>query len=204
MRIDHVIYAAPHLETAVSDLEARLGVRAAGGGQHTGQGTHNRLLALGAMTYLEIIAPDPRQGEPVRPRPYGVDGVEAARFVGWALTCDDIEQARTQARAAGFDPGEVIEGHRLTSTGDMVRYRITSNALTAGVVPFLIGWGDTPHPAASAPAGLVLTSVRVEHPDPSTVLGPLHAVGASVEVRQSAEAALVVGIGGPRGAAVLR
>lgn len=57
MLIDHIIYAAPELQAAVDDIENRPGVRAAGGGQHTGQGTHNKVLALGPRTYLEIIAP---------------------------------------------------------------------------------------------------------------------------------------------------
>ena len=117
MRIDHIIYAAPDLEAAVDVIEKRLGVRAAGGGQHVGQGTHNTLLALGPRTYLEIVAPDPNQPEPAAPRPYGVDGVTRAGLVGWALTRDDIERAVSEARAKGFDPGDVIDGHRVTATG---------------------------------------------------------------------------------------
>lgn len=117
MRIDHIIYAVPDLEEAVEDLEQRLGVRPAGGGQHDGQGTRNRLLALGPRTYLEIAAPDPHQPEPAAPRPYGVEGVTRAGLVGWALACDDIEEALGAARARGFDPGDVIDGHRLTAAG---------------------------------------------------------------------------------------
>ena len=45
MRIDHLIFAVPELGDGVAKLEARFGVRAAGGGQHVGQGTHNKLLA---------------------------------------------------------------------------------------------------------------------------------------------------------------
>ena len=59
MLIDHLIYGALDLETAVADIDKRFGVRAGSGGKHTGQGTHNKLLSLGPKTCLEIIAPDP-------------------------------------------------------------------------------------------------------------------------------------------------
>ena len=72
--IDHLIYRAPDLVNAVAEVEERLGVRAQASGQHTGLGTHNALLTLGRQTYLEIIAPDPRQPQPPAPRPFGPDG----------------------------------------------------------------------------------------------------------------------------------
>jgi hypothetical protein len=204
MRIDHLIHAAPELEAEVDAIEKRWGVRAAGGGQHLGQGTHNTLLALGPWTYLEIVAPDPGQPEPATPRPYGVDGVTRAGLVGWAVTCDDIEKARDEARAKGFDPGDVIEGNRRTADGDMLRWHVTRNALTAGVIPFLISWGDTPHPAASAPSGLTIESLHIEHPDPPFVTTRLHALGAEVEVRPAPQPALVAELMGPNGRHELR
>jgi catechol 2,3-dioxygenase-like lactoylglutathione lyase family enzyme len=199
MRIDHVIYAAPDLEAAVTAMNGRLGVRAVGGGQHLGQGTHNTLLALGPLAYLEIIAPDPQQPEPAVPRPYGVDGVTGAGLVGWALACDDIEKAVGQARARGFDPGDVIDGHRLSATGTMLRWRVTRNALTAGVIPFLISWGDTPHPRTTATPGVTLESLTIEHPDPDSVVARLHCLDAEVEVRPAREPALVLQVRGPTG-----
>lgn len=204
MQIDHIIYAVPDLETAVDEIHERLGVRASGGGQHTGQGTHNKVLALGSRMYLEIIAPDPRQPEPAGPRPYGVDGIAHPGIVGWALACDDIEDALRTARANGFDPGDVVEGHRQTQTDDVLRWRITSNAMSAGVVPFLISWGRAPHPATSSPAGITLESIHVEHPDPDRILAHLHALGAGVDVRPAAEPALVVRLKSPNGRHELR
>ena len=148
MLIDHIIYADLDLDAAVADIERRFGVRAGGGGKHLGKGTHNKVLALGPRTYLEIVAPDPEQPDPSTPRPYGVDGITGGGLVGWALACADIQATLAQVRARGFDPGDVVDGRRVGPTGTL-QWRSTRNALRAGVIPFLISWGDTPHPAGA-------------------------------------------------------
>ena len=102
MVIDHLVYAAPDLAAAVADVEERFGVRAQAGGQHIGLGTHNALLALGAKTYLEIIAPDPGQPAPSVPRPFGVGGLRHGGLVSWALAYGDIDAAVARARAAAM------------------------------------------------------------------------------------------------------
>lgn len=204
MLIDHVIYAHPDLDAAVAEIEELFGVRAAGGGQHSGRGTHNKVLALGPRTYLELIAPDPGQPEPSRPRPYGVEGITRGRLVGWALASDDIEGAVARACSMGFDPGGVIDGQRVSATGTMLRWRVSGNAQTAGLVPFLIDWGDTPHPAVGAATGLDLVSVHLEHPEPPTLARALAAMRADVEVRKASARALVARIGGPHGEQELR
>jgi hypothetical protein len=202
--VDHLIYAAPDLAAAVDDLEGQLGVRARAGGRHIGLGTHNALLALGPRTYLEIIAPDPGQPEPSIPRPLGIDDVTRGELVGWALACDDIDQAVAEARSRGYDPGEVDDGHRVGSAGTVLRWRAARSPLADGLVPFLICWGGTEHPARSAPQGLILTSVQIEHPDPPSLAPPLMALGADVDVRPAKAPALVAHLSGPNGSTVLR
>jgi hypothetical protein len=202
--VDHLIYAVPDLAAAVADLEGRFGVRAQAGGRHIGLGTHNALLALGPRTYLEIIAPDPDQPEPSIPRPFGIGGVTRGELVGWALACDDIDQAVARARSRGYDPGEVDDGHRVGPAGTVLRWRGAYSPVADGLVPFLICWGGTEHPARSAPHGLILTSVQIEHPDPPSLAPPLMALGADVEVRPAKTPALVAHLSGPNGSKVLR
>jgi hypothetical protein len=204
MLIDHIIYAHPDLDAAVDEIEDRFGVQATGGGQHPGRGTHNKVLALGSHSYLEIIAPDPGQPEPSGSRPYGVEGITHGHLVGWALASDDIEDAAARARSLGFDPGGVVEGQRVSSTGTLLRWRATGNAQVGGLVPFLIDWGSTPHPAIDAPPGLDLVSVHLEHPEPRSLSTALAAMGADVAVQEAAEPALVAHIVGPKGEQVLR
>jgi hypothetical protein len=203
--IDHLVYAVPSLPAAIADVAERFGVRAHPGGKHVGLGTRNALLALGPRTYLEIIAPDPGQPEPSAPRPFGVDGVSHGRLAGWALACDDIDAAVARARSHGCDPGEVIDGQRVGPTGTALRWRMTSSQTAGGgLAPFLISWGDTEHPARSAPRGLTLQAFYIEHPDPGSLAPLLTVLGADVEIRPAAAAALVARLDGPNGRTVLR
>jgi hypothetical protein len=185
-------------------VEGRFGVRARAGGTHPGQGTHNALLALGAQTYLEIIAPDPGQLAPPAPRPFGVDGLRRGGLVGWALACDDIDAAVARARSRGYDPGEVSGGQRATPAGAVLRWRLTRNAMPGSLIPFLISWGGTEHPARSAPPGLTLQAFHLEHPDPPSLAPLLTALGADVEIRPAATAAFAARLSGPNGSHVLR
>ena len=203
MLVDHLIYAAPDLAAAVADLEGRFGIQAQPGGKHVGLGTHNALLALGPRTYLEIIAPDPDQPEPV-PRPFGVGSVNRGKLVGWALACDNIDRAVAEACGHGYDLGEVVDGHRVGPEGTVLRWRAAGGALADDLVPFLICWGNTEHPARSAPHGLILKSIEIEHPDPPSLAPVLMALGANVEVRKGQAPALVAHLSGPNGSKVLR
>jgi hypothetical protein len=204
MLIDHLIYAAPDLRAAVADVEERLGVRALDGGRHTGLGTHNALLALAPQTYLEIIAADPGQPQPSMPRPFDIDGISHSGLAGWALACDDIDATVARARRNGYDPGEAIDGQRTGPTGTVLHWRMTPSRTADGLVPFLISWGGTEHPARSAPRGVTLETFHLEHPDPPSVVPLLAALGADVEIRPAAIAALVARLRGPNGSVVLR
>jgi hypothetical protein len=204
MLIDHLVYAVPDLAAAVAEVEERFGVRAKAGGKHIGLGTHNALLGLGTQTYLEIIAPDPGQPEPAMPRPFGVDGVRRRGLVGWALACDDIDAAVVRARSHGYDPGEAADGQRVGPTGTVRRWRLTLNAMAGGLIPFLISWGDTEHPARSAPPGLTLEAFHLEHPDPPSLAPALTALGTDVEIRPAGTPALIARLSGPNGSMVLR
>jgi hypothetical protein len=204
--LDHLIWAAPDLEAEVERLERLTGVRAKLGGQHPGGGSWNALLGLGADSYLEIIAPDPAQPVPARPRWFGLDTLTRPRLVTWAARATDLDRRVAEARAAGIPLGEVRSGQRELGSGELLSWRLTYPDLVVGdgVVPFLIDWGDSPHPAHSAPEGIRLLDLHAEHPKPAIIADPLERLGVGLLVLPGPRPALIATLETRRGRVVLR
>lgn len=204
--IDHLVYAVPDLGAGVSRLEGLLGVRAAYGGKHVGLGTHNALLSLGVGVYLEIIAPDPEEPRPERPLPFGLEESREPRLAAWCARPGDLDGTVARARAAGYDPGDIVPGSRRRPDGVDVAWRLSLRQELAGggIVPFLIDWGSTPHPSESAPSGCALLDLRAEHPRPEEVAKPLAALGIEMRIDSCRAPALIATIQSPRGSIELR
>jgi hypothetical protein len=205
-RIDHLVYATTDLEKSVADLEAHLGVRPVPGGQHPGRGTRNALIALSDRSYLEVIGPDTTQAKTVGPRWFQIDSLDAPRLVTWAVKEAELNKLRAKAEACGICLGPVVSGTRQRSDGSRLRWRFMDPAtlVADGVVPFFIDWGDSPHPAASAPPGPVLESLRAEHPEPTVVMRALSAVGINLPVESGPRPALIATLRTERGLVELR
>jgi len=205
-RIDHLVYAAPRLDEAVALLERMLGVRAAPGGQHLGRGTRNALIGLGPACYLEIIGPDPEQREFEGPRWFGIDQLTRARLAAWAARASSIEVIWERARQQGVELGPIGEGSRQRPDGSWLRWQFTDPVVHAmdGVVPFLIDWGESRHPARDAPVGCTLVDFRAEHPDPPRARHALSVLELNLDVQRGSDAALIATIECPHGRVELR
>lgn len=198
--VDHLLYGSPELELGVAEIERLTGVRPRLGGRHPGLGTHNALLSLGGRTYLEVIAPDPTQDDVAGPPPYGIASLREPALRAWAVAPEDIEWAVREGRAAGIDYGEITAHSRLTPDGEEVRWRMATRTTPeqgAAVLPFLIDWGTTAHPAQHSPGGVRLVELRVLAPEPEEVRRQLRAIGAEVTVLAAARPGLEVVLVGP-------
>jgi hypothetical protein len=206
MRIDHLVYSTIDLEESILHLERRLGVRAAPGGRHPGRGTRNALIALSDRSYLELVGPDPTQAPPTVPRWFGIGGLEVPRLVTWAVEHADLDALAARARERGVLLGPVASGSRQGPDGSDVRWRFTDPATVVadGIVPFFIDWGDSPHPAAAAPRGPELLSLRAEHPEPTGVRHALAALGLELPVERGPAPALIATLRTARGFVELR
>jgi hypothetical protein len=203
-RLDHLVYATRDFAATVDALAAQLGVRAAPGGQHPGLGTRNAILAIGPVSYLEIIGPDAAQPPPAAPRWFGIDALVAPRLVAWAAKDASLEARAAEARAAGFPIGQVEGGSRQRPDGRLFTWSFTHPRVLAaeGVLPFFIHWGAGAHPVQDAPKGVQLVSLRAEFPEPDRVLALLETFGLSMNVTRG-PARLYAMLDTPRGAVEL-
>lgn len=198
--IDHLVYAVPDLESGIDALEGLVGVRPAPGGSHPGWGTRNALLSLGNRIYLEIIAPDPEQV--VNRRPLGVDELDLPRLTTWAMAADNLEDRVRAAREAGFELGEIRDMERTRLDGTRLSWRLTDPFADrrGGLLPFLIDWGTSPHPAESAPAGCTLLDFAIESTEPEKIRD-FPGLGCKVAL---GSCALVANLATPRGLVCLK
>ncbi len=150
MQLDHVIYVADPagLDATAKRLGATMGVEPVSGGIHTHFGTHNTLLPLGGLQYVEVVAVyDPAVAAS---SPFG-GAVEARSlagggWLGWAVSVPDPDPV---AQRLGSPP---IPGGRQRPDGVELAWRqVGTAALTDDpLLPFFLTW-DVPaslHPAA--------------------------------------------------------
>jgi hypothetical protein len=204
--VDHLVYATADLDRGVAEVERVLGVRASPGGRHPVWGTRNALVALGASSYLEIIAPDPRHPPPAEGRPFGLDALGSSRLVGWAAKGSGLAAFRDAAAHHGVELGEVLSGSRKQADGTVLAWKLTDLrcVIADGVVPFFIDWEKSPHPALAASRGATLHDLRALHPDVERVRRMLRAIDVDLDVGAGAAPALIAEIDCPNGRVLLR
>lgn len=203
--IDHVVYGVFDLHQAVAGIGGLVGVDPSWGGAHVGRGTANYLVSLGERTYLEIIGADPDQPGPEQARPFGLDRMMTAGVITWCAAVDDLDGFVEHAADAGYEYDPPTEMQRRSPAG-LLSWRLSLPRFDTlgGIVPFVIDWGDSPHPAATAAQGLSLASMHGVHPSPERPRSALASLGFDLEVRDGPQAGLSVRVSGPGGVVPLR
>jgi hypothetical protein len=169
--LDHLVVAAPTLESGVRWCEATLGVTPGPGGRHAVFGTHNRLLKLtgGAFpdAYLEIIAIDPEAPPRARPRWFGLDGLDLSagpRLLNVVARSTMLDMHRWGLITVGQKPGDPVVASRETPQGTLswqILVREDGQLNCGGALPTLIQWQGI-HPTAAMPdSGVTLRTLTL-------------------------------------------
>jgi hypothetical protein len=206
--LDHLLLGCSDLDQGTAFVESHTGVRPAIGGVHPGRGTHNALLSLGQLHYLEVIAPDPAQNSTPITRtelPTMLKRLTSPTLVDWAVHTSDIVGVADHLRKAGITFQGPTAGSRARPDGKMLHWQtLNLDNDREGLLPFFIQWdADTMHPSVDAPAGCTLESFAVVSPDSASLFSEFQKLGIDVEVISGKPAHLRAKVIGPRGTMLL-
>ncbi len=183
LTLDHLTVIAPTLAEGVAHVRECLDLDVPFGQRHGYMGTHNHLLQLGDMVYLEIVALDPDGVHPGRPRWFGLDDWrlvrrdwEAGRRLrGWVARIDGIDDV-LKDRAAVF-------GRKVGLPFDAPAFDFAipddGSLPWGGAAPSIIDRrGKSRSMATIADLGARLRGFSLEHPDAAAITALLQELGA--------------------------
>jgi hypothetical protein len=195
---DHILLGASDLDVGVRWVEERTGVRAKFGGNHPGGGTRNALLSLGTGHYLEIIAPDPAQGN--APDERKLRELSSPRIIQWAIHTEDIAGAKSMVEAAGIKTVGPQPGSRQRPDGKLLRWQALRIEQTTPLAPFFIQWeAGSPHPSSDSPRLGTAKSLRFETPEPDEMGRILQAAAIQADIHKSSLPRIVLVVQTARG-----
>jgi hypothetical protein len=174
--IDHLVITAGALELGEQYVREALGVELQTGGKHLRMATHNKLLKLGPELYLEVLSIDPDAEGPNRPRWFGLDEHVhvAPRLATWVIRTNDIH-------AAAADREDLFGRIEEMSRGEfrwLITVRMDGGMAFGGVVPVLIEWKTSVHPASKLEdRGCSLIKLQATHPQAEEISKLLQSIG---------------------------
>ncbi len=156
--IDHLLVGCSNLDEGIAYVERLSGYRAVYGGAHQGRGTHNALLKMGPNSYLEILAPDPQQGELTWFK--DIVSLSNPLLIGYAVRQSNLDEFAKTLRNKGIACIGPIAGSRARPDGQLLRWQtLFCENDRGGLLPFFIDWDpQSPHPSTDAPSALALLS----------------------------------------------
>jgi hypothetical protein len=197
--LDHILLGCGELERGIAFVEERTGVKAVFGGVHPGRGTQNALLSLGTRHYLEIIAPDPKQGGDEHAG--RLQKLTEPQLIGWAAHPGKLQDLASRLGKAGVVTQGPTPGSRERPDGRVLQWATLALKDDGdGLLPFFIEWGaETVHPSVDAPKGCALKTFWVESPEAKELAKKFSVIGVEVQVSQGERARLRARIAGPKG-----
>ncbi len=196
IEIDHIVYAVRDLDGAAERFRRAYGLDSVVGGRHSGWGTGNRIVPLGAQ-YVELISVlDVEEAAGTRFGRTMLAFLEAGDRP-WAIVCRTDE---LDALAARLDLG-VSEGSRTRPDGQVIAWRgaALDDPRREAFMPFFIEWrlasddlypGGMPVTHGVGPTGISWVEVGGDGDRLAAWLGradlPIRVVGGPPAVRRFA------------------
>jgi len=204
--IDHIVYAVPHLDTAIDKVEKLLGIRPTIGGRHLSRGTKNALLNLGNRQYLELIAKDSTNTTFKGTAWMSVDTIKQPTMVRWSILSNNLYKDQEILEVHGQRRGPSFRGSRKTPTGQTLAWDMILPSLESKVdiVPFMTDWSSSDtHPTDALPSALELEALICYHPNPSYIQPIFDHLEIDLIIQESDDIAIKARIASPNGIVIL-
>ena len=126
--------------------------------------------------------------------------------MAWAAKGTNLDSLVQRAAKQGIELGEAFAMSRQQPEGRTLSWTLTFPMQTegAGLIPFFIDWGETPHPSLSAAKGAQLLKLSLEHPLQEELERDFKILGIEANTVKRSSAALVAKIEGKIGVVELR
>jgi hypothetical protein len=207
MRFDHVVYGVPDLKHAIQSFQEKAGIAPVIAGKHPLLGTHNAVLSLGNLQYLEFIALDPEAPKMERKLPSwcaALIHLSRPKIMTWVVQTDTIEKTVNELNALGnfhIDPPQTIT--REKPDGTKISFNIAFKKEPPppddGLIPFLINWGQSPHPSTSVECKCQLKEWYGCHPDADRISSILKKVGIEFLIKKADTPSMHLALKTPKG-----
>ena len=205
MQVDHVIVGINDLDAGIASLERLTGVRPVVGGEHPVKGTRNALMSLGDGTYMELIAPNPREpvaSDDVR----ALHTLTALRPIGWAVGTKDIETTRSTLGSQGLPMSTPDPGSRRRPDGSLLEWQTFGfESFEHPLAPFFIRWQQPElHPSRTSSGGCQFAALKLRDPAPERLAVALRPLRLNVIVERAAQQGMELELACPNGRVTFR
>jgi hypothetical protein len=120
----------------------------------------------------------------------GLRDFKEARIATWAARGRNLGAGFGDTLPANLSCGSMLPGSRVRPDGTRLNWTLAfpkdrDQGNFGGALPFLIEWDSLAHhPGRSAPAGLTLVALAMEHPESERLGSALNALGIDASLRR--------------------
>lgn len=177
--IDHIVLAAPNLEDAMAEFEKMTGVGPRVAATIKGLGIKSARISFNDASYIEIIAPDPKEPGPIGNLLKSRKLSELTPF-HFAIRTSKAEQLKSEVDRFGYIPDHItMFGAKKDGTPRKWELLYLYGHGLGGICPFFINWSNTDHPCAKLPVVGKLKKFTIRAPDDD----PVHALLEHINVQ---------------------
>ncbi len=181
--LDHLMFGVARLEDGVDYIHENLCVSSPYGGEHDGLGTHNALYGLQGKLYFEVLAPNEDSDAQSTFR-QNTEQLTKPQLVSYIVRTSNIADFAKKCSEMGVTTIGPTPFSRITPDGYKLEWQLLffDEPDFDGLMPIIIDWGNTPHPADSLASDLEMKLFQLGAPNADQLAKLFKKLGIPIQV----------------------